>query len=234
MQSDSYHSGSYVLDEVPLIDGHNDLPYNLYRIEHNQLNNIDLTKNISEHEIWSKVNNPASFTDIPRLRAGKVGAQFWVAYVSCRSQDKDAVALTLDQIDVIKRMVNKYSRDMELVTTAEGIWQSFNQRKIASLIAVEGGHSIDNRLGALRLFYDLGVRYMTLTHTCTLPWADASPVDNNDTITKHGLSDWGKVSHVTVVVQGSSAVVPESNCNAEVANITYVLFPPIESGQRNE
>lgn len=182
--------GSSILDEVPLIDGHNDWPYNLYRMEHNQLQNIDLNSDLTQHPTWGKLSS--SQTDIPRLRRGKVGGQFWVAYVSCGSLDKDAVELTMDQIDVVRRMFKIYSDHLQFTTTSAGIWDAYEKGRIASLIAVEGGHSIDNRLGVLRLYYDMGVRYMTLTHSCTLPWADASPVDDNTQVTKHNLTDWGK------------------------------------------
>lgn len=119
-----------------------------------------------------------------------------MAYVSCTTNiNKDAVERTLEQIDVIKRLVQKYPYDLKLVTSSAGIWEAFHEGKLASMIAVEGGHSIDSRLSVLRLYHELGVRYMTLTHSCNLPWADASPIDDNPIATKIDLSEWGKVPY---------------------------------------
>jgi membrane dipeptidase len=182
--------GRMVLDEVPLIDGHNDLPYNLYRIEGNKLNDFDFDSDLRQNPKWQV---SSSHTDLPRLRQGKVGGQFWVAYVGCETNYKDAVERTMEQIDVVKRLVAKYPKSMQLVTTADGIMQAFNASKIASLICVEGGHSIDSRLSVLRLFYELGVRYMTLTHNCNTPWADNHQQYSQSNVPKiGGLNKFGK------------------------------------------
>jgi membrane dipeptidase len=180
--------GSDVLDEVPLIDGHNDLPYNLYSQEKNQLENFNFNSDLRQNPKWQI---SSSFTDIPRLKAGKLGGQFWVAFVSCSRNYKDAVERTLEQIDVIKRLVKANPNDMMYVTEADQIMEAFKQKKIASMIEIEGGHSIDSRLSVLRLYYELGVRCMTLTHSCNLPWADASPIDDSTTAVKKNLTSWG-------------------------------------------
>ncbi|PNF33642.1 Dipeptidase 1 [Cryptotermes secundus] len=191
--------GAGILKEVPLVDGHNDLPYNLKTLNHNFLKNFSF-EDLKGDPVW---NCSSCFTDLRRLKEGRVGAQFWVAYVSCKSQYKDAVAQTLEQIDVIKRLIKKYPDHLKLVTTADGILEAFQNKKIASLIGAEGGHSIDSRLAVLRQMYDLGVRYLTLTHSCNTPWADGSPVDDvpispDAEKDRHGgLTEFGK----TVVLE---------------------------------
>jgi membrane dipeptidase len=159
--------GSDVLSEVPLIDAHNDLPWNLYNRENNQLKNFDFDSDLRLNPNW---NFSASFTDLPRLRLGKLSGQFWVAYVGCVNNFKDAVERTNEQVDVIKRLINKYPNDLMYVTEADQIMEAFRQGKIASMIEIEGGHSIDSRMSSLRLYYELGVRCMTITHNCDLPW----------------------------------------------------------------
>ncbi|XP_063916992.1 dipeptidase 1-like isoform X2 [Zophobas morio] len=182
--------GSRALDNFPLIDGHNDLPFNLYTILQNKIYNFSFDADLSEDPLFGS-NCSSCFTDLVRARQGKLGAQFWVAYVSCNPVNYNTtVSRSVEQVDVIRRLIAKYPNDLEFVTTADGIVDAFKEGKIASMIGLEGGHSIDSKMSLLRQYYDMGVRYMTLTHSCNLPWADASPVD--DTAPVVNLTEFGK------------------------------------------
>ncbi|XP_031623627.1 uncharacterized protein LOC116340976 isoform X2 [Contarinia nasturtii] len=180
-----------LLENVPLIDAHNDLPYNIRKFVHNQLSEFNFDADLKNVPPWSSSN--WSHTDLQRMKEGRVSAQFYGAYVPCEAQYKDAVQLTLEQIDVIIRLTDKYSKDLIICTSAEDIQNAFKDNKICSLIGVEGGHSISGSLAVLRMFYMLGVRYMTLTSTCHTPWADSSFADAPKFDVRHnGLTDFGK------------------------------------------
>ena len=166
--------------EAIVIDGHNDLPWEFRAKDDLSFRKIDLRQSQKALGLH---------TDIPRLRQGGVGAQFWSAYVPASTGKKGtAVRLTLEQIDVIRRIVASYPDTFEMAYTADDIVRIHKNGKIASLIGVEGGHSIDNSLGVLRMLYVLGVRYMTLTHSETLDWADSA----TDEPRHHGLTSFGE------------------------------------------
>src|SRR5262245_48803957 len=150
--------------QTPLVDGHNDYPWALRENAGRDLDKLDITK-----------PQPTIMTDIPRLRAGGVGGQFWSVYVP--ADDPRPVTSTLEQIDIVHRMMRKYPDTFELALTADDVERIFKKGKIASLIGMEGGHSIDNSLAALRMFYRLGARYMTLTHSKNTSWADSATDD---------------------------------------------------------
>jgi len=164
--------------EALLIDGHNDLPYELRTKDGPSFLNIDLTKPQKQFH-----------TDIPRLRAGNVGAQFWSAYVPASTGKKGiAVRMTLEQIDVIHEMARRYPDTFEMASGTADITRIRKAGKIACLIGIEGGHSIDNSIPVLRDFYRLGVRYMTLTHSESLDWADSC----SDAPKANGLTPFGE------------------------------------------
>ena len=164
--------------EALLIDGHNDLPWELRTTDGPSFRNIDLTK-----------PQKAFHTDIERLKKGNVGAQFWSAYVPANTGKKGtAIKTTLEQIDVIHEMVRRYPDTFEMASGTADINRIRKSGKIASLIGIEGGHSIDNSIPVLRDYYRLGVRYMTLTHSESLDWADSC----SDAPKANGLTRFGE------------------------------------------
>ena len=174
-----------VLSQSPLIDGHNDLAYSVRQILANNVSQLDLT-DLGSVEPWA--SSPDSNTDIRRLREGRLGGQFWSAYIGCDSSQP--VKEFLEQIDVIKQIVRKYPETFQWADSVAGVRASFRAGKVASLVGVESGHAINSSLGVLRSLYSLGARYMTLTHSCNTPWAQASPAEN-DTVGPEGLTEFG-------------------------------------------
>lgn len=121
------------------------------------------------------------------MRKGCLGAQFWSAYVPCGAQHLDAVQLTLEQIDAIQRLVEMNSQYFSLVRSSSEIWEAHKQGRIGSLIGVEGGHALGNSLAVLRMFYSLGARYLTITHSCDTPWARGA-----NSMDPEGLTEFGR------------------------------------------
>jgi membrane dipeptidase len=174
--SDNYRRAERVLAEHPVLDGHNDLAWSMRRQVGYDFARMDL----AEHQ-------PRLHTDIPRLRQGGVGAQYWSVYVPCSLAGQAAVTATLEQIDHIHRLAARYPADLALATTATEVERAIAAGRIASLMGAEGGHSIDCSLAALRMLHTLGVRYLTLTHNDNTPWADSA----TDTPAVGGLSAFG-------------------------------------------
>jgi len=162
---------------VPMFDGHNDYPWEVRQKAGKDPAKLDIRGARTD-----------TMTDIPRLRRGGVGAQFWSVYVPASFAGQQAVTATLEQIDIVYRMVARYPDVFEIARTADDVERIFKAGKIASLIGMEGGHSIDSSLGALRMFARLGARYMTLTHSKNVPWADSS----TDTPEHGGLTPFGE------------------------------------------
>jgi membrane dipeptidase len=165
------------LGPVPLVDGHNDLAWAMRKLAAYDLDEIDLTQNVH-----------ALQTDLPRLRAGGVGAQFWSVFVPASLQGDSAVTATLEQIDFVYALATRHPRQLALASTADQVASVHASGRIASLLGMEGGHSINESLGTLRMMRALGVRYMTLTHNDNLPWADSA----TDEPVLGGLSPFGE------------------------------------------
>jgi membrane dipeptidase len=191
--------------EVPLVDGHNDFPNQVRERGGLDLARIDISK-----------PRPELHTDIPRLRQGGVGAQFWSVYVPAAVPGAEAVKRTIEQIDIVHRMSIRYPDVFEVARSADDIERIFKAGRIASLIGVEGGHSIDSSLGVLRMMYQLGARYMTLTHSRNVAWADSG----TDEPKLGGLSPFGE------------EVVQEMNRLGMLVDLSHVSAETMEDAIR--
>ena len=203
-----------ILEQVPIIDGHNDLPSVLLEHAHSDPARFDFAQ-----------AQPRFQTDFPRLKAGGVGAQFWSAYIDNDSIPTGAsLRQAIRQIDMVHRMVQQYPQYLEFARTAADIERIQKAGKVASLIGLEGGHGIDNSMSVLRMFYDLGVRYITLTHNTTLRWADAA----SDHPRNRGLSEFGEevvreMNRLGILVD-LSHVAPETMRDAIRVSEAPVIF----------
>jgi membrane dipeptidase len=168
-----------VLQAVPLVDGHNDLPWYI---------RADFKEAPLDVEAYDLRRPTSGNTDLARLKRGMVGGQFWSVYVPGDYRDSGFARVQLEQIDILKRVIAKYPDVLQPAFTAQDVWTAHAAGRVASLIGMEGGHVIENSLGALRAYYDLGARYMTLTHNVTLDWADAAA----DSATHGGLTRFGE------------------------------------------
>jgi membrane dipeptidase len=167
-----------ILRSVPLIDGHNDLAWTIRESK-------TAPMDVAAYDLRTRTEG---HTDLERLKAGQVGAQFWSIYVPGEVKDSGYARIQLEQFDIARRFIARYPDRLTLALTAADIERDFKRGRVASLLGMEGGHVIENSLGALRAYYDLGARYMTLTHNVTLDWADAAL----DSARHDGLTDFGR------------------------------------------
>jgi membrane dipeptidase len=200
-----------ILAQTPLIDGHNDLPWEIRTRFGSDLSKVDLSR--STLGLPAPAGSPPLMTDIPRLRAGHVGGQFWSVYVPPDVQGPAVVQMTIEQIDLVKLMCARYPHDLAMAYSAADVLRLHKAGTIASLIGVEGGHQINNSLPVLRAYYVLGARYMTLTHATNIPWADSA----TDAPAHHGLTPFGK------------AVVREMNRLGMLVDLSHVSADTMRS-----
>ena len=177
MPSDTAARIRDLLAEHPVVDGHNDLAWEARERVGYDWDRLDIAR-----------GGCPTHTDLPRLRAGGVGAQFWSVFVPATLQGDAAVTATLEQVDAVHAMTARYAGDLALATTRAEVEHAWSQGRIASLMGAEGGHSIDSSLGVLRMLHALGVRYLTLTHNDNVPWADSA----TDEPVLGGLSPFGR------------------------------------------
>ncbi|MGH7627786.1 MAG: membrane dipeptidase [Gemmatimonadales bacterium] len=167
-----------LLRDAPLVDGHNDLPWAIRE-------DTVAPRDVEAYDLRTRTRG---HTDLERLARGQVGAQFWSVYVPGECRDSGYARVQLEQIDIARRVIARYPERLALALSADDIERQFKRGRIASLLGAEGGHVLENSLGALRAYHDLGVRYLTLTHNVTLDWADAAL----DTARHNGLSPFGR------------------------------------------
>src|SRR6476660_9021047 len=199
-----------LLRSTPLIDGHNDLPWEIR-------DSKTAPRDVAAYDIRQTAPKQ---TDLPRMAEGEVGAQFWSIYIPGEIKDSGYARVQLEQFDIARRMIARYPDRLALALTADDIERDFKKGKVASLLGMEGGHAIENSLGALRSYYALGARYMTLTHNVTLDWADAAL----DSTRHNGLTEFGRevvremnrmgmlvdLAHVSPVVMSDALDVTEA------------------------
>jgi len=211
-----------VLLRTPLVDGHNDLPWEIRERFKSDLGAVDLLADTARLPV--PAHAAALMTDIPRLRAGHVGGQFWSVWVPTDMKGFAAAQTTLEQMDLVKRMTERYPKDLEMAYSAADVRRIHRAHKIASMIGIEGGHQINNSLAVLRQMYDAGARYMTLTHAQNTGWADSA----TDTPVHHGLTSFGievvhEMNRLGMLVD-LSHVSPETMKAALQASEAPVIF----------
>jgi membrane dipeptidase len=196
-QNGAEKTAAAALEAAPVWDGHNDVPIQLRSRLGNRINDFDFRDTLDT----ARDGRSAMHSDLLRLRQGKVGAQWWSVYVSASLPEPEAVQATIEQIDVTKRLIARYPDDLQLALTADDVEQAMEAGRIASLLGMEGGHSIGSSLAVLRQMYDMGARYMTLTHGKTLSWADsATDAPRHDGLNAFGMDVVREMNRIGMLV----------------------------------
>lgn len=202
-----------VLSTTPLIDGHNDLPW--------AIRNAERPRDVEAYDL--RTTTPGH-TDLARLRAGMVGAQFWSVYIPLNAVEEGAAKVQLEQIDIANRIFDLYPDAFEPAYTASDVERAFGAGRIGSLMGMEGGHAIENSLGALRAFFQAGVRYMTLTHSDNTDWADsATGLPTHDGLTRFGVEVIREMNRMGMLVD-LSHVAPKTMHDALDVAEAPVIF----------
>jgi membrane dipeptidase len=205
-----------ILAEVPLIDGHNDVPYQYRTRVQNHLDRIDFRD--------TSALDPPMHTDLRRLRASHLGGQFWSVYIPTELAGPGAARAVLEQIDVVHRLAARYPDTLEMAYTADDVVRIHRSGKVASLIGMEGGHAIDNSLALLRQLYRAGARYMTLTHSSNVDWADsATDQPRHDGLTAFGKEVVREMNRLGMLVDLSHVSPATMNDALDVA-VSPVIF----------
>jgi membrane dipeptidase len=203
-----------ILEAAPVVDGHNDVPWAIRTAKARPM----------DVDAYDLRRTTSGQTDLPRLREGRVGGQFWSVFIPGEGKAQGYARVQLEQIELTRRMIAKYPQDLALALTADDVTRAFGEKRIASLLGIEGGHAIENSLGALRAYHDLGVRYMTLTHNVTLDWADAAgDAPRHGGLTKFGEEVVREMNRLGMLVD-LSHVTPETMDDALRVAEAPVIF----------
>ena len=214
----------HILAKTPLIDGHNDLPWAL-RENHGQ--------SIEGLASGGAARAKPLMTDMARLHQGHVGGQFWSVYITGTLSGDEAIRTTIEQIDTARRIIDAYPRDLELASTADDVVRIHRSGKTASMLGVEGGRQIGGSLAALRQFYNLGVRYMTLTHSQTTEWADSGTDEpKHDGLAPFGIEVVKEMNRIGMLVD-LSHVAPATMKDAIAASRAPVIFSHSDAAALN-
>jgi len=211
-----------ILRSAPVVDGHNDLPWVIREKFGGDVEGYDISVR-AQYD-----------TDLPRLRKGVVGTQFWSVYVPSPLSPLEAMTAQLEQIDIAQRIINMYPDDLMFAGSVADIESAMEQGKIASLFGMEGGHPIVNSLGALRSYYDLGVRYMTLTHFNSHDWADSATDDaRHEGITEFGREVVREMNRLGMLVDLSHVSAESMNDVLDVAEAPVIFSHSSARGLTN-
>uniref|UniRef100_A0A1B6FML6 Dipeptidase n=1 Tax=Cuerna arida TaxID=1464854 RepID=A0A1B6FML6_9HEMI len=216
--------GSIVLRQAPLIVGSNYFLTNLNDLVHNQVSKVKFNQDLKNDTIFGTTSCKSCQTDLWRLKSGLVGSQIWSIGVPCAAEYKDAVALTLERVDAINRLIKQYPDGLSLVTSSIGLSQAFNEKQVSSILAVTSGHSIDGRMPVLRMLYNMGVRVMSLTSSCSTEWASSYNTTNDTDLSPFAQDLVKEMNRLGIVIDLS-----ESSYKTQLGVLNYTKAPVIFS-----